>query len=107
MVSAVEDALKRLIAPSVKNEIRVELTDRAQESAIDVFSDNLGRLLMQPPVKGKIVMGVGCGLLVFVIRRFSSMPEGVSYAILIMNLTVPLLDRYLNPRVYGEVRKRA
>ena len=58
VVSAVEDALKRLIAPSVKNEIRVELTDRAQESAIDVFSDNLGRLLMQPPVKGKIVMGV-------------------------------------------------
>ncbi len=56
---------------------------------------------------GKIVMGVGCGLLVFVIRRFSSMPEGVSYAILIMNLTVPLLDRYLKPRVYGEVRKRA
>lgn len=61
VVSAVEDALKRLIAPSVKNEIRVELTDRAQESAIDVFSDNLGRLLMQPPVKGKIVMGVDPG----------------------------------------------
>ncbi len=61
VVSAVEDALKRLIAPSVKNEICVELTDRAQESAIDVFSDNLGRLLMQPPVKGKIVMGVDPG----------------------------------------------
>ena len=56
--SACEDAYKRLIAPSVKNEIHTQLTDRAQESAIDVFSDNLGRLLMQPPVKGKIVMGV-------------------------------------------------
>lgn len=56
---------------------------------------------------GKLVMGVGCGLIAFVIRRFSSMPEGVSYAILIMNLTVPLLDRYLKPRVFGEVRKRA
>ncbi len=55
---AAEDAYKRLIAPSVKNEIRTALTERAQESAIDVFSDNLGRLLMQPPVKGKIVMGV-------------------------------------------------
>ncbi len=55
---AAEDAYKRLIAPSVKNEIRAALTERAQESAIDVFSDNLGRLLMQPPVKGKIVMGV-------------------------------------------------
>ena len=55
---AVEDAYKRLIAPSVKNEIRASLTDRAQESAIDVFSDNLGRLLLQPPVKGKIVMGL-------------------------------------------------
>ena len=52
-------------------------------------------------------MGVGCGLIAFVIRRFSSMPEGVSYAILIMNLTVPLLDRYLKPRVFGEVKKRA
>ena len=61
VVSAVEEALKRLLAPSVKNEIRVELTERAQESAIDVFSDNLGRLLMQPPVKGKIVMGVDPG----------------------------------------------
>ena len=55
---AVEDAYKRLIAPSVKNEIRGQLTERAQESAIDVFADNLQRLLMQPPVKGKIVMGL-------------------------------------------------
>lgn len=58
VVSAAEDAYKRLIAPSVKNEVRAELTERAQESAIGVFSDNLSRLLMQPPVKGKIVMGV-------------------------------------------------
>ena len=56
---------------------------------------------------GKLIMGVGCGLIAFVIRRFSSMPEGVSYAVLIMNLTVPLLDRYTRPRVYGEVKKRA
>lgn len=58
VIEAVEDAYKRLIAPSVKNEIRSELTERAQTAAIDVFSDNLGRLLMQPPVKNKTVMGV-------------------------------------------------
>lgn len=56
---------------------------------------------------GKVIMGVGCGLITFVIRRFSSMPEGVSYAVLFMNLTVPLADRYVRPRVYGEVKKRA
>ena len=56
---------------------------------------------------GKVIMGVGCGLITFVIRRFSSMPEGASYAVLIMNLTVPLIDRYTRPRVYGEVKKRA
>ena len=56
---------------------------------------------------GKCIMGVGCGLITFVIRRFSSMPEGASYAVLIMNLTVPLIDRYTRPRVYGEVKKRA
>ena len=55
---ATEDAYKRLIAPSVKNEIRGALTERAQESAVDVFADNLQRLLLQPPVKGKIVMGL-------------------------------------------------
>ena len=52
-------------------------------------------------------MGIGCGLLTFVIRELSPMPEGVSYAILIMNLAVPLIDRYTKPRVYGEVKRHA
>jgi len=56
---------------------------------------------------GKVVMGIGCGLLTFVIRELSPMPEGVSYAILIMNLAVPLIDRYTKPRVYGEVKRHA
>jgi electron transport complex protein RnfD len=56
---------------------------------------------------GRIVMGVGCGALVFVLRRFSPMPEGCSYAILMMNLCVPLIDRFTRPRVYGEVKNRA
>ena len=56
---------------------------------------------------GRIFFGIGCGVVAFVIRSFSSMPEGVSYAILIMNLTVPLIDRFTKPRIYGEAKKHA
>ncbi|MBN1526135.1 MAG: RnfABCDGE type electron transport complex subunit D [Candidatus Omnitrophica bacterium] len=51
--------------------------------------------------KGRIVFGVGCGLLTFAIRRFAGYPEGVSYAILIMNAAVPLIDRYTYPKWLG------
>ena len=67
---AVEDAYKRLIAPSIENEIRGILTEAASEQAIKVFSENLRNLLLQPPVKGKIVLGLdpayrtGCKLAV-------------------------------------------
>jgi len=50
---------------------------------------------------GKIVMGIGCGFLTVFIRFFGGYPEGVSYAIIIMNLFVPLIDKYVRPRVYG------
>ena len=57
---------------------------------------------------GRLVMGVGCGLLIFIIRRYNpSYPEGFSYAILVMNLATPLIDRFTRPRVYGEGRKHA
>ena len=57
---------------------------------------------------GRLVMGVGCGLLIFIIRRCNpSYPEGFSYAILVMNLATPLIDRFTRPRVYGEGRKHA
>ena len=46
---------------------------------------------------GRVLYGACCGLVVFVIRRFSAMPEGTSYAILFMNLFVPLIDRYVRP----------
>lgn len=55
--------------------------------------------------KGKIIFAVGCGVLTFVIRRYSSYPEGVSFAILIMNAFVPLIDRYARPRIFGTGRK--
>ncbi|MBD7983949.1 RNA-binding transcriptional accessory protein [Sporosarcina sp. Sa2YVA2] len=67
---AIEDAFKRLIAPSVEREIRTALTEKAEAQAIHVFSENLKSLLLQPPLKGKMVLGVdpafrtGCKLAV-------------------------------------------
>jgi len=55
---------------------------------------------------GKIVMGIGCGFLTVFIRFFGGYPEGVSYAIIIMNLFVPLIDKYVRPRVYGRSHLR-
>ena len=56
---------------------------------------------------GKLIMGAGCALVLFVIRTFSSLPEGCSYAILFMNLATPLIERFTQPRVFGEVKNRA
>ena len=58
---ACQDAWSRLIFPSLEREIRNDLTDRANESAIRVFSQNLHQLLMQPPIKGKVTLGVDPG----------------------------------------------
>lgn len=55
---AVEDSYKRLIYPSMENEIRNTITEKAEEQAIKVFMENLKNLLLQPPVKGKVVMGI-------------------------------------------------
>ena len=59
--TAAEDAYTRLIFPSIEREIRNELTQKAQEQAMKIFSLNLRHLLMQPPVKGKITMGLDPG----------------------------------------------
>jgi len=53
--------------------------------------------------KGKILFGIGCGFLTMLIRIFGAYPEGVSFAILLMNATVPLLDKYLPDRKFGMV----
>jgi len=58
---AIEDSYKRLIAPSIEREIRTALTERAGEGAIKLFGDNLKQLLMQPPIKGKTVLGLDPG----------------------------------------------
>ena len=57
VAAAVEDAYKRLIAPSVENEVRRMISEKAEEQAVEVFKDNLKNLLLQPPVRGKVVMG--------------------------------------------------
>ena len=61
VISACEDAYTRLIAPSLDTELRNDLTDKAQQAAIRVFALNLKPLLMQPPVKGKVAMGLDPG----------------------------------------------
>ncbi|MEE0200643.1 MAG: Tex family protein [Muricomes sp.] len=67
---AVEDSYKRLIAPAIEREIRNELTEKAEDGAIEVFGKNLHQLLMQPPIAGHVVLGwdpafrTGCKLAV-------------------------------------------
>jgi electron transport complex protein RnfD len=51
--------------------------------------------------KGQIIFGVGCGVLTAVIRLWGGYPEGVSYAILMMNAATPIIDRYARNRIYG------
>ncbi len=55
---AINDSYKRLIQPSVEREIRSGLTEKAEQQAIEVFSKNLNNLLLQPPLKGKTILGV-------------------------------------------------
>jgi electron transport complex protein RnfD len=57
--------------------------------------------------KGKVIFGFGCGILTFIIRRFSGYPEGVSYSILIMNAAVPLIDKYTHPKWFGYKNRSA
>lgn len=70
IVEAIDDSYKRLIQPSIEREIRKELTEKAEDRAIHIFSENLRNLLLQPPLKGKVVLGVdpayrtGCKLAV-------------------------------------------
>ena len=59
--TACDDAWERLLFPSLEREVRNELTDRANEQAIRVFSENLHQLLLQPPIKGKVTLGVDPG----------------------------------------------
>ncbi|MDB4285369.1 RnfABCDGE type electron transport complex subunit D [bacterium] len=57
--------------------------------------------------KGMLIFGFGCGFLTMAIRYWGGYPEGVSFAILLMNMCVPLIDTYMQPRVFGEEKSRA
>ena len=76
---AVKDAYKRLVQPSIERELRSELTEKADNNAIHIFSENLRSLLLQPPMKGKMVLGVdpayrtGCKLAV--VDKLGTMTE--------------------------------
>ncbi|MBS6005418.1 MAG: RNA-binding transcriptional accessory protein [Clostridium baratii] len=58
---SIKNSLKRLIYPSIEREIRSELTDKGEEGAINIFKENLKALLLQAPIKGKVVMGYDPG----------------------------------------------
>ncbi|GIN73594.1 hypothetical protein J14TS2_40690 [Bacillus sp. J14TS2] len=70
IIEAIEDGYKRLIEPAIEREVRNELTEKAEAQAIHIFSENLRNLLLQPPLKGKMALGVdpayrtGCKLAV-------------------------------------------
>jgi electron transport complex protein RnfD len=63
--------------------------------------------LVTSPVtaRGQLLFGAGCGALVFVIRTWAGYPEGMAFAVMLMNALTPLIDHYLRPRVYGRNRK--
>lgn len=81
---AIDDSLKRLIYPSLEREVRSELNDAAEEQAIDIFGVNLQKLLLQPPLKGKVILGIdpafrtGCKLSV-VSETGQVLEKGVIY----------------------------
>lgn len=55
--------------------------------------------------RGRLIYGLGIGLLVWLIRRWGTYPDGVAFAVLLMNLAVPLIDRYTVPRIHGHPRR--
>lgn len=55
--------------------------------------------------RGMLIFGVGIGIITVIIRVFGAYPEGVSFAILIMNAFTPLINKYVKPKRFGEVKK--
>jgi electron transport complex protein RnfD len=56
-------------------------------------------------VLGQLIFGIGCGILIFVIRTWGAYPEGAGFAVLLMNSVTPLIDHYIRPRIYGRDHK--
>lgn len=96
------------------------LFSKGSMSAVDSFLYNvlgggllLGAIFMATDYvtspmtkKGQIIMGVGCGVITFLIRHFGGYPEGVTYGILLMNVATPLIDRWCRPKKFGSTPVR-
>ena len=54
---------------------------------------------------GKIIFGIGCGAITFAIRKYGSLPEGVSYSIILMNIATPLINRFTLRKPFGFVKE--
>ena len=57
--------------------------------------------------KGKVIFAIGCGVITILIRFYAALPEGVSYAILLMNILVPHIENLTIPKVFGEKEAKA
>jgi electron transport complex protein RnfD len=55
--------------------------------------------------KGRLIFGLGCGIMTVLIRFFGGFPEGVNYSILLMNMVTPIIDKYARPRLFGGIKK--
>ncbi|TNE72409.1 RNA-binding transcriptional accessory protein [bacterium] len=82
LLDATEDAYKRLLFPSLERELRNELTELADQHAIKIFATNLGKLLLQPPLKSKVVIGVDpayrTGCKVAIVDEYGKYLEGTT-----------------------------
>ena len=97
--AAVFAAVAHLIDPSAYEGPLFQLTSGAlMFGAFFIATDYVGAPLSP---SGRLLFGVGVGLLVMVIRLFGSYPEGVMFAILIMNALTPLIDRWTVPKPFG------
>jgi electron transport complex protein RnfD len=56
-------------------------------------------------LRGQLVFGIGVGLLTFIIRTWGSFPDGIAFAVLLMNMAAPTIDYYTQPQVYGHNRR--
>lgn len=71
--------------------------------AVFMATDYVTRPILKP---GQYIYAIGAGVIVVLIRKYGGYPEGVTYAILLMNIITPLLDKFIKRRIYGEVKQR-
>ncbi|MBD1388208.1 RnfABCDGE type electron transport complex subunit D [Neiella sp. HB171785] len=100
---AIPAAISHLIAPeSFGSATSHVLSGGAMLAAFFIATD----MVTSPTsAKGQLLFGAGCGLLIWLIRSFGSYPEGVAFAVLIMNATTPVIDHYLRPTVFGQAKR--